>query len=228
MTQKTKVIIGSIAFVIVIAGATIAYNVLSKNIKPSNDFTVVADDTEEKVEEEKSDVELTQEQAVSEEKPDVELAKEEGTVEANNQDLRQAIDFTMVDKDGNTILLSEMIANNKPIILNFWASWCPPCKSEMPDFDTVYKELGSEVQFMMINMTDGQRETVEIGAQYIEEQGFSFPVYFDVNQEGATNYQIYSIPTTVFINANGYMVTGAQGAIDEETLRKGIGMIMGK
>ncbi len=75
---------------------------------------------------------------------------------------------------------------------------------------------------MMVNLVDGQRETTETGAQYITDQGFAFPVYFDTEQEAAGAYGIMSIPTTLFIDKDGYIITGAQGPIDAETLKKGI------
>jgi thiol-disulfide isomerase/thioredoxin len=135
---------------------------------------------------------------------------------------QKAPDFTMTDINGNSVLLSSLIANGKPIVINFWASWCPPCKVEMPDFDKLYKETGNEVQFVMLDLTDGQRETAEKGARYVQDQGFSFPVYFDTKQEAAYTYGIRSIPTTLFIDKDGYIVTGAQGAINEATLRRGM------
>ena len=136
---------------------------------------------------------------------------------------QKAPDFSMLDIKGNTVKLSEM--EGKPVVLNFWASWCPPCKIEMPDFDKVYRELGSEVNFMMVDLADGNQETVEKGSQYIKDNGFSFPVYFDTKQEGAYMYGIRSIPTTLFIDKDGYVITGAQGAIDEDLLRQGIEFI---
>jgi hypothetical protein len=95
----------------------------------------------------------------------------------------------------------------------------------MPDFNKVYLELGNEVQFMMVDLVDGQRETVAIGTKYIKDNNFSFPVFFDVNREASYTYGIRSIPTTLFINKEGYIVTAAQGAIDEHTLRRGIALI---
>ena len=143
---------------------------------------------------------------------------------AASQDTKtKAPDFTVSDGKGNSVKLSDMAG--KPVVLNFWASWCPPCKIEMPDFNKIYKETGNEIQFMMVDLVDGQRETVETGARYVREQGFSFPVYFDTRQEGAYAYGIRSIPTTFFIDKDGYIVTGAQGAINEEILRRGIELI---
>jgi thiol-disulfide isomerase/thioredoxin len=137
----------------------------------------------------------------------------------------KAPDFGLIDIHGNEVRLSDLIANGKPIVLNFWASWCPPCKIEMPDFNRVYLELGDEVQFMMVDLVDGQRETVQSGTKYITDNNYSFPIYFDVRQEAAYTYGIRSIPTTLFINKDGYIVTGVQGMIDEGTLRRGIGLI---
>ena len=134
----------------------------------------------------------------------------------------QVPDFTVYDVDGNPVKLSDYFG--KPIVLNFWASWCGPCKMEMPDFEEKYKELGEEVQFLMINLTDG-RETVEIASAFIEGQGYTFPVLYDTASEAAYTYGVYSIPTTYFIDAEGYGIAHAPGAIDGETLQKGIDMI---
>ena len=64
-----------------------------------------------------------------------------------------APDITVYDINGNEVRLSDFAG--KPVIMNFWASWCGPCQMEMPDFNEKYQELGEEVQFLMINMTDG-------------------------------------------------------------------------
>jgi len=155
----------------------------------------------------------------------IDQAKPDDGIVSENSDKEKAPDFTMTDQDGNSVKLSDM--KGKPVVLNFWASWCPPCKAEMPDFEKVYQELGRDVLFLMVNLTDGQRETKETGAQYIEDQGYTFPVFFDTNQEGAYAYNIMSIPTTFFIDGDGNIITGVQGAADESTLRKGIDLALG-
>ena len=134
-----------------------------------------------------------------------------------------APDFTALDAQGNEVRLSDYFG--KPIALNFWASWCGPCKSEMPDFDEAYLAQGEEIQFLMVNMTDGSRETLDTAKSFVADSGYSFPVVFDVNQEAAMTYAVRSLPTTFFIGADGSMVAYAMGAIDGETLQRGIEMI---
>ena len=102
---------------------------------------------------------------------------EQGDKDEAEDERAMAPDMTVYDRDGKEVHLSDYIG--KPIVLNFWASWCGPCQMEMPDFNEKYQELGEEVQFLMINMTDGSRETVEKASAFIEEQGYGFPVFYD-------------------------------------------------
>lgn len=142
---------------------------------------------------------------------------------ATAEELPFAPDFTVYDKDGNPVQLSDYIG--KPVVLNCWASWCGPCQMEMPDFEEKFKELGEDIQFLMVNMTDGSRETVDIAAGFIQSKGYTFPVFYDTDQDVAITYGVYSLPTTFFIDAQGHAVAQATGAIDSEILQKGIDMI---
>ena len=135
----------------------------------------------------------------------------------------KAPDFTVYDREGNAVKLSSFVG--KPVVLNFWASWCGPCQMEMPDFDQKYQELGENVHFLMVNMTDGSRETVEKAASFIAGKGYRFPVFYDTDTQAAYTYNVYSLPTTYFIDADGYLVAHATGAISGDTLQRGIDMI---
>lgn len=136
---------------------------------------------------------------------------------------REAPDFTVYDGTGETVKLSAL--RGKPVVLNFWASWCSPCRNEMPEFEKLFRETGGEIAFMMVALIDGRRETETKAAQFIEEQGFTFPVYFDTEQEAAARYGIRSIPRTIFIDQYGDIVSVAEGSIDGDTLQKGIDLI---
>ena len=136
-----------------------------------------------------------------------------------------APDFTVYDAGGNAVSFAELMGG-KPTVLNFWASWCGPCRSEMPHFQEAYERLGGEVNFVMVNMTDGQRETQESAAEYVSESGWTFPVYFDRDLDAAITYGAYSLPQTYLINAEGRLVAGAAGAMSAEMLQTGLDMIM--
>lgn len=204
MRQK-KILLLVVVLVIVIAGAAFAYHQLSGSVEKNQ---LVSEGS-------------TQEETNTEEKDQTGTSEE--SEDSTKEEKAAAPDFTVYDLDGNEVKLSTYIG--KPIVLNFWASWCPPCKSEMPDFEEAYKNLGSEVQFLMINMTDGTQETVESGSTYIAEQGYTFPVFYDKNMDAAMKYGAYSLPTTYFIDAEGYVAARGSGAMDAATLQKGIDMI---
>lgn len=135
-----------------------------------------------------------------------------------------AVDFTVYDADGNAVKLSDFYG--KPIVLNFWASWCGPCKSEMPDFQKACTDLDGEVQFLMVNMTDGSRETLDTAKAFLANSGYTFPVFFDTDLYAAIKYSVYALPTTYFINAEGHLVAYAEQALSADVLQMGIDMIL--
>ena len=143
--------------------------------------------------------------------------------DSDEQEQVAAPDFTVYDASGNPVKLSDYFG--KPIVLNFWASWCGPCQMEMPDFQEKYETLNGQVQFLMINMTDGSRETVTSASEFIKDQGYTFPVFYDTETDAAAAYRANSLPTTYFIDANGYVIARATGAISGDTLQRGIDMI---
>ncbi len=146
-----------------------------------------------------------------------------GGDETQPTDFQAAPDFTLYTLDGTPIKLSDF--EGKPTVLNFWASWCGPCKMEMPDLEEAYLEYGDEINFLIVNLTDGRSETVETAHAYIESQGYTFPVYYDTDMGGAYTYGVSAIPVTFFIDADGNILAYYQGAMTAEILQQGISMI---
>lgn len=146
----------------------------------------------------------------------------DGTAASETPGPVPAPDFTVYDEAGNEVRLSDYLG--KPVVVNFWASWCGPCRMEMPEFQEKHLELDGEVQFLMINMTGG-RETVETARDFIAGQGYTFPVLYDTEGDAAVTYGAYALPTTYFIDAAGYAIAQARGTINSETLQAGIDMI---
>ena len=137
---------------------------------------------------------------------------------------QEAPDFTVYDMEGNAHQLSGY--RGKPVVLNFWASWCGPCKAEMPDFEEAYQEYGEQIQFMMVNLTDGSAETVEVVADFIAAQGYTFPVFCDSDLNAVSTYGINAIPVSFFIDEEGYIVAGQQGMLTADALQQGIDMLL--
>ena len=155
--------------------------------------------------------------------PQTEAPQQTDATEATEAPDYSAPDFTMLDWEGNEVHLSDFVG--KPIILNFWASWCGPCKMEMPDLEEAYLEYGDEIEFLIVDLTDGTSETVKSASSYIESQGYTFPVYYDTAMGGAFAYGVNAIPVTYFIDADGNLAAYYQGAMTAEILQQGISMI---
>ena len=96
----------------------------------------------------------------------------------------------------------------------------------MPEFEAAYQKYREEIQFMMVNLTDGNRETVETAAEYIAGEGYTFPVFFDTESDAAITYGATSIPVTYFVDAEGHLVAYGSGALSGEILQSGMEMIL--
>ena len=138
---------------------------------------------------------------------------------------KTAPDFTVYDGDGNPVKLSNFFG--KPIIVNFWATWCGPCRSELPAFETAYRLYGDDVTFLMVNLADSSTETPERVKRALEVGGYTFPVYYDLDINAARVYGVYSIPATLAIHADGSIFGGHVGTLSREQLFSVIESMLG-
>ena len=136
-----------------------------------------------------------------------------------------APDFTVTDAEGNAVKLSDF--RGKGVVLNFWASWCGPCKSEMPHFQTAYEQYGEDVHFLMVNMSTAFGDSHSAAEQLLTENGYTFPVYYDTLTECAYSYGVTGIPMTFFIDKDGNLVSGKSGMISQADLERRILAILG-
>lgn len=127
----------------------------------------------------------------------------------------KAADFELQTLSGDTIQLSDY--QGKKVILNFWATWCPPCKAEMPHMQKFYEEHGDEVEVIAVNLTsrDNGKEAL---ASFIEEYGLTFPIPLDEEGEYGEIYEVISIPTTYVIDEKGDILHKIVGPLDQSTL----------
>ncbi len=133
-----------------------------------------------------------------------------------------APDFTLYDQYGNKHSLSEY--KGKTVFLNFWATWCPPCRGEMPDIEEIYKEYNENKEDVIIlgvaspdTPREGSKEEI---ADFLEEKGYTFPVVFGEKDSMLYKYSISSFPSTFIIDKEGYVKQYARGAMSKNTMKK--------
>jgi peroxiredoxin len=128
-----------------------------------------------------------------------------------------APDFTLTDLNGSPVTLADYKGKN--IYLNFWASWCDPCKEELPDIENVYQEY-KEKDFVVLTVNTGEeKETVK---SFIESNAYTFPVLLDAKMDVARQYKTNDIPVSFFINKEGFIVSKKVGLMTGEEMKAAI------
>lgn len=137
------------------------------------------------------------------------------------QELKEANDFEVYDEEGSRVKLSDY-KGNKAVVINIWASWCGPCKAEMPYFEDAINKYSDKVEFLMINLTDGQRETKEKALKFLKDNNLEMDILFDLDYSAANAYNIRGIPRTIFIDKVGNIIYDREGALNDEILETNI------
>ena len=134
-----------------------------------------------------------------------------------------APDFRLTDLDGNVVMLSDF--RGKTVVLNFWATWCPPCREEMPEFQELWEHRGSEAadDLVVLAVNFLRDDTVGAATNFIAANEFTFPVVFDTTRgDVAARYGVRGLPATVFIDRNGIVRTTALGPVFGNLLEMGV------
>ena len=141
--------------------------------------------------------------------------------EKENNEKIEALEFTLYDQYGNEHKLSDY--KGKTVFLNFWATWCPPCKAEMPYIEELYKEYSKNKDDVVIlglaspNLgREGDHGYIE---KFLNEENYTFPVLFDEGGNLVYQYGINAFPSTFIIDKDGYIIQYVPGAMDKETMK---------
>ncbi|WP_068986471.1 MULTISPECIES: peroxiredoxin family protein [Lysinibacillus] len=133
-------------------------------------------------------------------------------------------DFTLTSLDGDEVTLSDL--RGKKVVLNFWATWCPPCKAEMPHMQKYYEQHAKEdnVEIIAVNLTSEEREfsadgKIDTVMTFRDSFELTFPILLDQKREVSPQYNVMTIPTTYFIDSKGYIQRAISGPMDMDMLK---------
>lgn len=157
--------------------------------------------------------------------PSEEISGEEDIPGAKLSALREgaeAPDFELNTLEGETVKLSDY--RGKKVILNFWATWCPPCKAEMPHMQKFYEENKDKgVEILAVNLTNMDKGVEEVKT-FVKENGLTFPIPLDEEGNAGTTYQAFTIPTSYILDENGVITKKIVGPMDENMMKELTGL----
>ena len=127
-----------------------------------------------------------------------------------------APDFILETLDGQKRKLSDY--KGKKVMLNLWATWCPPCREEMPDMQAFYAQTQSdELEILAINLTSSEKSLDHIDT-FVQKYGLTFPILLDSDDQVSSRYEVFQIPTTYILNANGEIEQKIVGPMNLEIM----------
>ena len=131
-------------------------------------------------------------------------------------------DFTLTTLDGQKLTLSDL--KGKKVVLNFWATWCPPCKAEMPHMQDFYESKAEEenVEMVAVNLTYTEK-SIENVQSFINSYHITFPILLDKDDKIGKKYEVLTIPSTYFIDSEGRVQHRVVGPVDETQLVQFVG-----
>ncbi len=138
-------------------------------------------------------------------------------------DQRDAPHFEVPDLADEQLAVRLDGARGQPMILNFWASWCVPCRKELPAFEAVHRRVGDDVTFIGMNHQDSREDAIDL----LRKKGVSYRSGFDPRGQVAKDYSLFGMPTTVFISNKGRILATHTGEVTEKQLLATISKLFG-
>lgn len=134
-----------------------------------------------------------------------------------------APDFELRTVDGKAMKLSGL--RGKKVIVNFWATWCPPCRLEMPEMEKFYTKNKNEgIEILAVNLTKAEKRRADVPA-FMEAYGITFPVLLDENSDAARLYEVSSIPASFIIDTQGVIREKIVGPMTYDSMKEMLGTI---
>ena len=150
-------------------------------------------------------------------------AQEDGQGDASSQPT-PAPSFQMEDSTGEVLEFSQFLGE-QPVVLNFWASTCSPCKAEMPDLQAAYDAYGEDIHFVLVNVGAAMDDSREQAEAYLAQEGYTLPVYYDLDFNAISAYGANAFPLTFFIDAGGNLSAYWKGQMTPQVLQTGLNLI---
>lgn len=146
---------------------------------------------------------------------ETEISEQNESEDVGLEEGQTAPDFLLTTLEGEEARLSEF--RGQPVIINFWATWCPPCRAEMPDLQKLYE--AEDVEILAVNLTESEQS--EEGVQdFIDELGLTFPVPMDQNSIVSEMYEVQAYPTSYIVDSDGKIQFTARGAINYDIMQR--------
>ncbi|WP_257352169.1 peroxiredoxin family protein [Pseudalkalibacillus decolorationis] len=129
-----------------------------------------------------------------------------------------APDFTLQTLEGKKVKLSDYRGKN--VIINFWATWCPPCRVEMPHMEDYYQaNQENDFTILAVNMTESEKSKSDVKS-FVNDFGLSFPVVLDVESKVTNTYEVVAYPTSYFVDKQGVIRHKVMGAVNQDMIQK--------
>jgi len=124
-------------------------------------------------------------------------------------------ELQLLNDENETIRLSDL--KGKKVVVNFWASWCKPCREEMPEIQEFYETKSDDIEVLAVNMTASEVKA-ENAHEFVEGKGYTFPLLVDPKNQASSDYKVLGLPETFFINSDGTINDFIKGQMDLEML----------